>query len=272
MLFNFLKKIIKSCPVESSKKAKYIIGTGWWCDGSGKHVGSMQRHNQSWDFIRQKEFFPIWYYFINKYTAPEKIIITDSNSPVKPDLPNDTRFEFVSLVKNFGHFNEAVKDKIMCGAVRAILNGAFYAYLNDVDYYIYIEQDCLVRGEGWVDVCINAMKKGKIMYGEGKGTPQPQQQSLLIIKSDFIPEFINKYLKDWNRVLKIINGEKDFNRFSPENRFHLLFNKQADLLPFGYGRARPINFDNKYLYAQGWTEEELKRILIKEGISYLLGK
>jgi len=47
---------------------KYIIGTGWWCDGSGEHAGSKQSHLNSDTFIRTKEFFKLWYYFVNKYT------------------------------------------------------------------------------------------------------------------------------------------------------------------------------------------------------------
>ena len=94
-----------------AKTIKYIIGTGWWCDGSGKHAGSIQKHIKSYDFIRQKEFFNIWYHFINKYTCPEKIIITGSDSPVRPDLPDDPRIEFVNLRKNFGHSVTSLKNE-----------------------------------------------------------------------------------------------------------------------------------------------------------------
>ena len=78
----------------------YIISSGWWCDGSGQHAGSLC--NSSDNIIRKEEFFDLWYYSIDKYTDPKKIIIIDSNSPVKPFIADDPRIEWVSLIKNFG--------------------------------------------------------------------------------------------------------------------------------------------------------------------------
>ncbi|MBU0581283.1 MAG: hypothetical protein KKA19_08910 [Candidatus Margulisbacteria bacterium] len=247
-----------------NKMDNYIIGTGWWCDGTGKHPGSLC--NKSTDYVRKKDFFKIWYYFVNKYTNPEKIIIIDSNSPIKPDIKEDHRIEFVSLRKNFGHSTKTLPKGILCGAERAILGGAFYSYINDADF-IYIEQDCLVKGIGWVENCMRNLHKGNIMYGDGEGTPQPQQQSLMIIKKDFIPSFIDKILSVNIRSYELTIKGANINNHSPESNFHKALNGFVDILPFGYGRARPINFNDKYFYAQQWTENELNTMLKKEGIN-----
>ena len=244
----------------------YIIGTGWWCDGTGRHAGSIQNHMQSTDFIRKKDFFKLWYHFVNKYTNPLKIIIIDSNSPVKPKLLNDSRIEFLSMRKNFGHPVDSLKKQTLSGASRAVLEGAFYSYLNDVDYFIYIEQDCLIYGQGWPERCFEKMKNKKIMYGAGEGTPQPQQMSLMILKREFIPVFINKFIKNWDKTRRLLKKGQNQRNYSPERRLYKLFKKNVDLLPFGYGRVRPINFDDMYFYAQYLSKEELEKFLIKEGI------
>ena len=57
---------------------KYIIGTGWWCDGSGTHTHS--KHQPYVDKkTRQVEFFDLWYKSVMKFTNPHNIVVIDSN-------------------------------------------------------------------------------------------------------------------------------------------------------------------------------------------------
>lgn len=240
----------------------YVVGTGWWCDETADHAGT--QHNDSTAQIRTREFFDLWFECVDRYTDPEKILVVDSNSPVTPDLPDDDRLEFLSLDANFGHYVDGDPER-MCGVERVHLMSALYAYLNDCDL-IYIEQDCLVLGDGWVERCYDAWSKGKIMYGDGDGTPQPQQQSLVLVARPFIPVFIQRLLVYFFAAReRILRGERR-DRNDPEKRWHQAFEKDVDYLPFGYGRARPINFEDHHLYAQHWTAEELNQVLNREGI------
>ena len=79
-----------------------MVGTGWWCDGSGGHAGSRQKHLVSSSFNRSPDFFPFWHSFVDRYTDPVQIVVVDSASPVRPNLPEDSRIQFLSMAKNFG--------------------------------------------------------------------------------------------------------------------------------------------------------------------------
>lgn len=253
---------------QSPLKRGYVVGSGWWCDNSGRHAGSKTGHKTGADDIRTKDFFSLWYYFVDKYTDPEKIIIVDSASPVKPDLPKDERLEFLSLVKNWGHFVDCDYEK-MCGVERAHLGCALYSYINDCNL-VYIEQDCLVLGEGWLEKCFESIEKGKIMYGDGENTPQPIQQSLAIVMWEYIPTFVDRLIDQFYKHRDLLERGGDRSSHNTEHRWHDAFREDVDYVPFGYGRARPINFDDPHLYAQHWTDHELSQVLAREGLNHLV--
>ncbi len=243
----------------------YVIGTGWWCDGSGTHEGAQVSATQSDEAIRGRDFFRLWLWFINKYTNPDKIIVADSASPVRPELPEDPRIEFLSMKKNWGHF-VGCDYSLMCGVERAHLAVAFYALLNDSDL-IYVEQDCLVAGEGWVDECYRALGSKQVMFGAGKRTPQPIQQSLALVRWEYLPVFINRLLDQYVRHRSILlSSSPDPNLHNTEHRWRDAFARDVCHVPFGYGRARPIDFSAKHIYAQHWTEPELRELMQREGL------
>ena len=254
---------------------RYIIGSGWWCSDDERTYRTFGE-----DVIRSSEFHKLWYQAVNKYTSPQKIIIVDSCSPVKPDLDeSDDRLEFISLNINPGHSTE--HHGKFCGCVRAMQVGLMYALECDTDYYVYVEQDGLLYGEEIIEYCISRMKT-PYMFGSGEGTPQITQQSLFIIRQDGIWEFLKK--------LNSIQSRD--NDISPEEKFHICcckghpriyeFLKRAsnfdklrariydklsrefrnyDHLPVGYGRVRPIGFDDKMFYFQQGDMEELQQYL-----------
>ena len=270
------------------KDKTYIIGSGWWCDTPASNVVSgssndtevredsvtgSERKILGDDEIRSESFHQLWYRGVDEFTNPKKIIIVDSNSPVIPSLnPNDQRLEFVSLAENSGH-STGCKTKF-CGWTKSVLVGLQYALLSEVDYFIYIEQDALIYGEGIIEHCIDNMKK-PCMFGSGEGTPQPLQQSFFIIDIKFASQFIE-------RLQKIDFMDRDL---SPENKFTLATSKyfnynnfcakriksdkkkkrfysgirNFDHLPFGYGRNRPVDFDQKYFYFQHGQKSEVQR-------------
>ena len=91
------------------------------------------------------------------------------------------------------------------GWERSVLQGAFQAILNDVDYYIYVEQDLLVRGKDWVERCVATLRAGKNKISYGAATEptttvgfgaQPLQQSLVIVSRSYLPTFVQRVLQN----------------------------------------------------------------------------
>ena len=252
----------------------YIITTGWWA--SNKDVNDREIKYGD-HIIRSKEFHKLWYKAVKKYANPKKIFIIDSNSPIKPDLGDDE--VLISLLENAGHSTNHIGK--LCGVSRAHLLGMSIAMVEEVDYWVYIEQDALIYGKGIIEEAISKMKK-PYMFGDGFRTPQPTQQSLMIIKTEYIPIFIKNFTSiksiDYNvsPETKFAISTSKILQLLPENLFFdihtenlknrvlwKLFDKLKGYtpLPFGYGRVRPINFNDKYFYFQHATNEELKNYL-----------
>lgn len=227
----------------------YIIGTGWWCDGSGTHLHS--RYQKGVDkATRQKDFFELWYRAVKKYTTPRKIVVIDSNSPVVPEFDKKRDVQVYSLSKNWGPGRRGTLDGKLSGWDRGILTAASIAYLDNAAYFVYLEQDCLVKGKGIIEHAISKFDKDKmILVGDGEGTPDPIQQSLIIIKHEYIPTFINKEM----------SATPKFLRTSAEKRYFSHYQKHLQFLPFEGGRHRPIKWNNRFVYAQHLNKHELNQ-------------
>ena len=255
----------------------YIITTGWWSTEDDVDDRAIKKGDAT---IRSKEFHTLWYETIECYTSAKKVYVIDSNAPVKPKL-NDKKEVLVSLLENAGH-STAHKGKL-CGVSRAHLLGMSLAMINEVAYWVYVEQDALIYGEGIVEEAIAKMKK-PYMFGAGRGTPQPMQQSFMIIKTTYIAQFI-KHFNDIKARDNEISPETKFAiacspvlRCFPEWLFKNIHQKSLknkivwklfkvfqgfDDLPFGYGRVRPIDFNDRYFYFQHGDKEELDMYLKK---------
>lgn len=233
----------------SNQKYKYVIGTGWWCDNTGVH--SHTKHQKYVDTsTRKKDFFDLWYKSIMKYTNPKSIIVVDSNSPVKPNLKGKEKLQMISLDKNYGAALDGTSNKRLSGWDKGVLMAASYALMCDIDYFVYVEQDCLLYGKGIIENAIAKMGRSKVMLGSGDGTPQPIQQSFFIVKKEYLPKFI---------MADLMLKDKSFLKVSPEKRYHKHFKEVASRLPFGYGRKRPIDFNKKHFYAQHLRTDELEK-------------
>ena len=244
----------------------YVIHSGWWCDETLAHPGS--RRNGSDNRVRSPLFFDVWYECIRTFTSPQKIIVVDSNSPLKPKVNQDV--EFISLKRNFFHAENC--DTKYCGWTRAFFTGAFYALMCDADYSVYVEQDCVLVGGGIIEQAIANMEQAgrKITYGRLTGLGPLIEQSFVIIKKDYILDFLTKYLS-------LPQTDNIFSGVAPELKFKNI--NKADnawcALPFGYGRNRPINFEDAVFFAQQLTTEELFKLADFTGFSsmnILLGR
>ncbi|OCH14219.1 hypothetical protein [Aliivibrio fischeri] len=257
--------------------AKYIVATGWWCDDNSSDDRNTKFGSQN---IRKVDFFDKWYSAIKENTSAEKIIVIDSCSPVKPRVNKYPDIEWIELDKNYGHSTK--HDGKYCGVSRSFLLSLMRTYVSDVDYWVYIEQDALIKGVGIIDFAISKMNKN-MMFGSGLMTPQPIQQSMMIIKREYIPTFIKNYTKilsSDNKIspeLKFAVAATPILRLVPEFVFKGLDNptfssrvinklvftivnsklSNYQPLPFGFGRVRPINFDDQFFYFQHGDDIEL---------------
>ncbi|MBN7827515.1 hypothetical protein [Bowmanella dokdonensis] len=267
-----------------SGKVKYIIGSGWWCDKPGTPISNTGRVLHGDDEIRSADFHQLWYKSICENSSPEKIVIVDSCSPVKPNLNEyDTRIEFIQLNENAGHSTRH-KGKY-CGWMRSVLVGLSYAMNSDCEYFVYVEQDVLMKGKGLIESEIQHMTS-RCLFGRQKGLVQPLQQSMFIVKKNWIETFLC-------RLYSIRAAD---NRISPERKFAIASSRLLSLMPeflfwqpklnhivgklthrlqtavlklfrafgtlrMGYGRERPIEFSDKYFYFQHGSREELTQYL-----------
>jgi hypothetical protein len=116
------------------------------------------------------------------------------------------------------------------------------------------------------------------MFGSGVGTPQPLQQSFFIV-----------HRSEFARMIRRLDGFAESDRLvSPEVKFarlkwdrmpsNLLGGKRRkkwfrrtgkfwyDELPFGVGRARPIDWEAPFFYFQHGSADELTAYSERTGI------
>ena len=258
---------------------KYIIGTGWWCDKDNESDSGRVAFGN--DIIRSESFHHVWAHSICKYTSPDRVIVVDSNSPISPPLDQSVLpYEYVNLNENGGHATN-IKGRY-CGWARSVLLSMEYASLCDCDYYIYVEQDVLLRGKGIIERCINEMGDTEFLFGKDHDSKQPLQQSFFIIKKTAIERFISRYrsinFDDYqiSAELKFAMATSPFFFMVPDSLFARVpgrfgnavrrlqvniakFLGRYKYLPIGYGRNRPIVFEDEYFYFQHASLEELEK-------------
>lgn len=254
---------------------KYVIGSGWWASTSDD---AAERKRLGDDVIRSARFHDLWYQGIRRFTNPAKIFIMDSCAPIKPGLcAADGRLEIVSLDENYGHAADC--NEKLSGWSRSVVLGLAYALSCSADCFGYVEQDCLLFGEGIVEHAIGRMTH-PYMFGSGVGTPQPLQQSFFIV-----------HRSEFARMIRRLDGFAESDRLvSPEVKFarlkwdrmpsNLLGGKRRkkwfrrtgkfwyDELPFGVGRARPIDWEVPFFYFQHGSAEELAAYRERTGIDF----
>ena len=232
---------------------KIVVGSGWWCAEKPHQwiLGS--------ELAPSVRFFDLWYRQVRQCLRPARIVVTDSASPIKPDLAGK-ELSWIELDRNYGHPNDVrvglVRTKYS-GFTRSVINGAMYALCCDADYFVYVEQDCLLRGEDFLERAL-AGSDEDILLGapteNGKGlngniAAPMVQQSLMIVRRAGLERFITGILDaTWT------DGE-----VSPEETMRI------KLVPFGYvgvpyGRSRPIDFTRGHFYAQHMSDDELEQM------------
>lgn len=228
---------------------KYSIFTGFYSDETDE---------------KAKLFEDFWYPNTIKYCNKENglldIFVINSNGKVLPNK-NKEYCKWVDLPYNPGHVHWLDGDvnfpKKFGGWSLAFLTGALIAYSSNVDY-CFKEQDC-VAFNGWIQYFYqelenfnSSMLVGRAQDSDGQGL----EQSLFIIKHDFILPFITEYLS-------FNHNDAGNGYIRPEAKFRTIINtkfkdKVTDM-KIGYGRSRPNGLFNKdeIFYLQKPRKEEL---------------
>jgi hypothetical protein len=243
----------------STRAAKVIVGSGWWCDNSPHDwaLGSPA--------TRSAAFFDLWYQQVLRCLRPDRIVVTDSASPIKPDLGPYDRVQWIELDRNYGHVNDIRTGRIntkYSGSTRSVINGAMYALCCDADFYVYVEQDCLLYGKDFLTEAVGD-STDDILLGSppqnGKGlngsVAAPMlQQSLIIVRRPGLERFL----------IGLLGATASDGEVSPEETMRIQL-APFDFLRVPYGRSRPIDFDRSHFYVQHLDDNELSRFLNKLG-------
>jgi hypothetical protein len=239
------------------------------------------------DLIRGVEFRPLWWRSLDTFVKPEHVFIVDSASPIKPNdsLYTSTRTQCLELLINPGHSQNTKAH--YCGAMAAMLLGLEFALHNDVELFLYVEQDALIFGESILEKTKNALRRKDLVFGAGN--LNGVQQSFFAANKRGIRRFLSA-LHAINYSDKQIAPEHKFmyaaSRLLPSPLLALaeytdvrmlrragliLFtlvcslSKNYAVLPFGYGRDRPINFNDDVFYFQHGTADEVGRYKTRTG-------
>lgn len=132
---------------------------------------------------------------------------------------------------------------------------AMIAYSEHRDF-IYLEQDALAFGD-WERVMYDDCDKKQLAMAFGEGSRWACcEQSLFLIKWDFITEAIWSYIS-------IPEGD---GLVLPESKFEIMEHKNMRVGRFSLqgGRERPLPMESKTFYGQKFSAEELDQLRIFE--------
>lgn len=215
---------------------KYIIGTGYFATEEQAPA-------------KEHFFTRYWWENTQEYTQrdnPHVYIINGGGRYYGPPMGS-----WVNLDRNLGHIHHMIHDAAnfpgpLCGWSMSVILLALIAYHNRCDL-IYKEQDCLAFGP-WVDR-LYADCEGKNMV-TGQCRLMKIEQSLFLIKYEFLLEYVRQYL-----AFPISDAQH-----LPEFKFdEMIKNPRNKIghLSFGYGRDRPIDYNDGVFYLQQITAQEI---------------
>lgn len=264
----------------------YCIGSGWWCSDEDEAVVNPKRKLLGAPLVRAVGFFELWRESIERNTDPASVVVVDSHSPIKP--PDDLRAPFAWVVLPFNAKHSVNHLGKWSGWTRSVLVGGQYALATETEYFVYIEQDCLLAGRGIIEHCISKMKTG-VMFGSGQGTPQPLQQSFFIVRRNRLAAFLKNLadidLKDrdfapewkfacatWRPLVILAN--LGVLKIKPLRKLAFFAAQTAffEVLPVGSGRTRPLPVDAPFWYFQHGEDDEVAAYLSAEGVPTLKTK
>jgi len=216
-----------------------VIATGWCVDNNRPKIHTPSKR------VYEPEWFSTWHNYHYKQGGG-LYCVYESLSDQKLQLIESSLFD--------QHIKARVNFKDLPGRhdwVASFLAGCQSALFNN-SHLVYIEQDCLVKGLGDI-IEISEDYVDNIAYGFGDYSFQTgwAETSFIYVHNSFLKETIIRIL-----------GSDILETSQPiEPIFHNLFKDKFIAWPFGYGRVRPIDFNEKIYYAQQMNDEEINKTL-----------
>jgi len=268
--------------LSKNEKMRIVVGTGWY---SSATIREYKTHGD--ERIRGPEVRPYWWKSINDYISPDVVVVVDSASPIKPSDQDYSNVKLVTieLDDNPGHATEARYH--YSGWTASVVLGLEYAFVSGADAFVYVEQDVLLRIPEFHKYLEDLLMVSPYIFGSGDSTPQILQQSFFCIGRRGMRRFLSR-LHDIDMEDRSLAPEQKFHiavagrfsyillrffrerivtiprigkRMAPLYPRILELTKNYETWPFGYGRARPIDFSNENFYFQHGTTEELNAYL-----------
>ena len=253
-----------------------LVTTGWYASDEARTYETAGD-----DLIRGANFRPLWWQSVDSFIKPRHVFIVDSASPIKP---NDaawtaTKFQHLELLINPGHSRNAKTH--YCGWMASMIMGLEFALNNDVEMFVYVEQDVLVFGDKIIEKAKNALRRKDLVFGSG--TSVDIQQSFVAANKKGIRRFLSalhaidytdkqmapehKFMFAASRFLPSpVMRMAEFTQIAKLRRAGLIgfslvcaLSKNYAVLPFGYGRLRPINFNDEEFYFQHGSGAEIQQ-------------
>lgn len=210
-----------------------------------------------------RKFARIWYY--NTVQAPYNgdIYVFETKGSAFPGMGMYSKIVHIPTHFNLGHVGDLLSGKekhAFCGWSASVLAGALIAYNCGKDM-IYKEGDCLAFGP-WIPTLYSQLGDGKFIFGrKHQSAPwMPCSQALFLIKHDYIPTFVERYLA--------LGTDNDPDNL-PEHKFIRLMEQHPEKvkqMTIGYDRERPICYYDEVWYGQKFTEEEMAELHRREMI------
>jgi hypothetical protein len=198
-------------------------------------------------------FASMWLNQINKHASPLHIYIIETSAGQFPIRRGG--ITAIPTGANCGHIGDIIhgrKPPGFCGWSASLIAGALLAYNAEADA-LFLEQDVIFWGpmDRWLYDQLGS--DGQMIFGpKMKSSPfMACSQSVVLIRRNFIPEFVSRYLAMGNE-----GGLHDL----PETRFETLRYHTPDKIKtysWHSDRERPIQWEQEVASYQKLTPEEM---------------
>lgn len=215
-----------------------LVSTNWCAHANGR-----ANNPKSSKYMYSSQYLEsVWYEHIVRQIdhLNLQVFLYRSNCEVAPSLawtPKVQSLKNQAKVETQRHCHDVYAGNTLA---------AQYALVNGMDW-LFIEQDCLVWNLKRVFEI--ASKLDKVWFGGGEWAYQNGwvEESLMFVPNSMLSVYIERI----NR-LRLWDSKE-----IPEPILYKEFQDVGAIWPFGYGRVRPINFNDDVFYAQQLSDDEL---------------
>lgn len=191
-------------------------------------------------------FFDLWFRQLHKFAKPSRVfIIADVSARI-----DGAKGEWITLGGDLGHCNALLRrerQNTIPGCPATWMLGCWLAYIDGSDL-IVAEQDMLPFGP-WIEGMYSTLGHRSFITGAGK--MHGLDTSLLLVRHEFIPTFVEAYLHE---------GPEDHPLRICEFKVQRLEQRYAEefcRFPWTHGADRPFNVKDRVFTPQKLTRDEL---------------